>query len=150
LASNAFHFFRCLEAKEIRLIREILANEASTLEMNLDLFYRWLTVGDRCPDPAGIRPSPEVLYSYAGFFLDTLGGQAYLFRRPGALRVLVSYYSLLILAEADRNGKNRYGIDLAPHAHSLASEMNRHPELLFQKEYSRRLLELCRVYPIRR
>lgn len=150
LAGNAFHFFRRLEGREIRLIKEILLNEATTLEMNLDLFFRYLTLGDRCPDPEGMRPSPEILYSYAGFFLNTLGGQAYLFRRPGALRVLASYYCLLILHDAEKRGGNRYGIDLAPQVIALAGEMSLHGELLFQKEYSRRLVELQGLYPIRR
>jgi hypothetical protein len=150
LASNAFHFFRLLEGREIRLIQEILLNEASTLEVNLQLFFRWLTLGDRCPDPEGVRPSSENLYSYAGFFLNTLGGQAYLFRRPGALRVLVSYYCLLILHEADKKGRNRYGIDLAPQVNALAGEMNRHGELQFRSQYARRLSELQALYPIRK
>ncbi|MBN1104698.1 MAG: hypothetical protein JXL84_14870 [Deltaproteobacteria bacterium] len=150
LAGNAFHFFRRLEGRDLRLIREILLNEASTLEANLQTFYQWLTLRDRCPDPEEVRPSPEILYSYAGLFLNTLGGQAYLFRRSGSLRVLVSYYCLLILHDAEKKGKNRYGIDLSPHVNALAAEMRRHGELLYQKEYSRRLSELQRFYPIRK
>lgn len=150
LASNAFHFFRHLEGRELRLIQEILLNEASTLEVNLQMFYRWLTLGERCPDPDGVRPSPEILYSYAGLFLNTLGGQAYLFRRPGSLRVLVSYYCLLILHDAEKKGRNRYGLDLASQVNALVAEMHRHQELLFYKEYSRRLVELQGLYPIRR
>jgi hypothetical protein len=150
LASNAFHLFRHLEGKEIRLLREILGNEATTLETNLELFFRWFTLGDRCPDPGVGRPSPEMMYTYAAFFLNTLGGQAYLFRREGTIRVLVSYYSLLILHEAEQKGRNRYGLDLSPLVTSLVGEMSRHGELLRQKEYLRRLAELRGVYPIRR
>ncbi|MEW6668221.1 MAG: hypothetical protein AB1512_23665 [Thermodesulfobacteriota bacterium] len=150
LASNAFHFFRHLEAREIRLILEILLNEASTLEANLDLFFRWLTLGGRCPDPERVRPSSGILYSYAGFFMNTLGGQSYLYRRPGTVRVLASYYCLLILHEADKKGRNRHGIDLAPRVKALAEEMSLHGELQFQKQYSRRLSELQALYPIRR
>lgn len=150
MAGNVFHLFRHMEAKEIRLVREVLRNEATTLEMNLDLFYRWFTAGDRCPDPDGLRPPGDTLYRYAGFFLNTIGGRAYLFRRPGALRVLLSYYCLLILDEADRRGRNTHGIDLAPHVISLAREMDLHVGFLFQRQYVQKLDQLRKHYETRR
>ena len=120
---NIFFFFRVLDKNDLTLIRHILKNEEETLEPTLDLFYRWLTLGDRCPDPEGIRPSQEVLYHYAGFFLNTIGGRSYLFRRPLGLRLLGGYYSLLILHEMDKQGRNSYGVDVLPFITHLSREI---------------------------
>lgn len=146
MTKNIFHFFRALDRKDIRLIREILAREGDTLELNLDLFYQWLMLGDRCPDPDNIRPSLEVSYLYAGFFLNTIGGRAYLFRRPTLLRLLVSYYSLLIIHEADRKGRNSYGVDIFPFIVPVREELRLMPNLLLKKEYLRRLNAMEEYY----
>ncbi len=111
---NIFMFFRILDKNDFRLIRDILKNEGDSLEPTLDLFFRWASSGARCPDPEGIRPSQSMLYHYAGFFLNTIGGRSYLYRRPMGLRLLCTYYSLQILQEADKQGKNSYGIDVFP------------------------------------
>jgi len=142
ISMNIFHFFRLLNRKELRFVREIMRNEADTLEMNLELFYRWLMLGDRCPDPEEIRPSLDVLYPYAGFFMNSIGGRAYLFRRPLGLRLLIRYYCLLIIHEADKRGKNSYGIDMFPEIAPLAQEMGLYPDFHFQDEY---LLQLTRL-----
>ena len=146
MAKNIFHFFRVLDRKDIRLIREILFRESDTLELNLDLFYQWLMLGDQCPDPENIRPPLEVSYLYAGFLLNTIGGRAYLFRRPTLLRILVSYYSLLIVHEADIKGKNSYGIDIFPFIVPVREELRLIPNLLLKKEYIRRLDALEAYY----
>lgn len=146
MTKNIFHFFRTLNRKDIGLIREILARESDTLELNLDLFYQWLMLGDRCPDPENIRPPLDVTYLYAGFFLNTIGGRAYLFRRPTLLRVLVSYYSLLIVHEADIKGKNSYGIDIFPLIVPVREELRLFPNLLLKKEYIRELNKLESYY----
>ena len=146
ISMNIFHFFRLLNRKEIRLIREIMRNEADTLEMNLELFYRWLMLGDRCPDPEDTRPSLEALYPYAGFFLNSIGGRAYLFRRPLGLRLLIRYYCLLIIHEADKRGKNSYGIDPFPEIAPLAEEMGLYPDFHFQNDYLLQLTTLQNYY----
>ena len=150
LNSNIYHLFRVLDRKDIRLIREVIANESETLEMNVELFYRWLTLGERCPDPEGIRPSQEALYHYAGFFLNTIGGRSYLFRRPLRLRLLGTYYSLLIVHEADKEGRNLYGIDPFPHIAPLAKEIALYPSFRFQGTYLEKLEELEKYYLQRR
>jgi hypothetical protein len=146
MANHIFYFFRNLEPKEIRLLKDILANEASTLESNLDLFFRWLFQGADCPESVGARPSTSVLYAYAGFFLNTIGGRAYLSRSSQGVRDLVTYYCLLILNDADKRGKNAYGIDIAPQVRALSKEMAYHKEYLYQKEYLQKLEELEEFY----
>jgi hypothetical protein len=146
MTRNIYHFYRLLESEDIRLIREILRNEADSLELNLDIFYKWLMLGDQCPDPQKTRPSLEVLYQYAGFFLNTIGGRAYLYRRPLNVRLLISYYSLLIVHEADKRGKNTYGIDVFPEVTPLAREISLYPDFHFQNEYIFQLTKLQNYY----
>jgi hypothetical protein len=135
IIGNLYHFFRILDRKDLSLIRAVLKNERDTMEISLEMFYRWLTLGDRCPDPENIRPSITVLYQYAGFFINTTGGRAYLFRRPSGLRLLVSYYCLLIVHEADKKGRNNYGIDIFPLIEPLKNEIRYYPDFRFQEEY---------------
>ncbi|MDY7038636.1 MAG: hypothetical protein SV375_21100 [Thermodesulfobacteriota bacterium] len=146
MTRNIYYFFHLLDKKELRLIREIIRNESGTLELNLELFYRWLMLGDHCPDREGIRPAPYVLYQFAGFFLNTIGGRSYLFRRPTGIRLLVSYYCLLIIHEADKTGGNSYGIDIFPDIAPLAREISTYPDFHFQNEYINRLTQLQNYY----
>jgi hypothetical protein len=146
MTRNIYHFYRLLESEDIRLIREIMRNEADSLELNLDIFYKWLMLGDQCPDPQKTRPSLEVLYQYAGFFLNTIGGRAYLYRRPLNVRLLISYYSLLIVHEADKMGNNSYGIDVFPEVTPLAREISLYPDFHFQNEYILQLTQLQNYY----
>jgi hypothetical protein len=146
MAKNIFYFFRVLDDTDLRLIQEIVEHEQDTLEMNLVIFYKWLMLGDQCPDPDKIRPSFPIVYSFSGFFINTIGGKAYLFRRSPQLRQLVNYYALLILHEADKRGDNIYGIDILPDLHSLIKEMGTNPDLILQPEYMDRLNALGVYY----
>jgi hypothetical protein len=150
LSKNIFYFYRLLDKNEIQLIKEILKNETGSLELNLNLFYEWLTTGNRCPDKNRIKPSMNVLYPYAGYLINSIGGRAYLFRRRPALRLLVSYYCLLIVHEADKTGKNSYGIDIYPQVATLREEMSYHDDFLFQKTYLDTLDDLSNYYSERR
>ncbi|MBW1997431.1 MAG: hypothetical protein JRJ29_05615 [Deltaproteobacteria bacterium] len=152
ITKNIFHFFRILDKRDLRLIKEILKNENDSMEMNLALFYVWLTGKESspCPDQEGIRPPLQVLYKYAGFFLNTIGGRSYLFRRSTKLRLLVSFYSLLIVHEADIQGKNTYGIDVLPLIQPLEEEIALYPDLYFKDEYLERLDEIALYYAERR
>jgi len=146
MTKNIFHIFRVLSKTDIRLVKEITINESETMELNLEMFYRWLLLGNQFPDPDELRPSFDVLYQYAGFFLNTIGGRAYLSRRPMALRMLLSYYSLLIVHEADRKGNNTYGIDIFPFIAPLLTEMAIYPDLKLKKEYIQKLNQMESYY----
>ncbi|MFH1487398.1 MAG: hypothetical protein ABII06_00690 [Pseudomonadota bacterium] len=150
MTKNIYHFFRILEKKDIRLIRDVIRNEADTLELNMDLFFKWITMGDRCPDPENIRPSLDVMYQYAGFFLNTIGGRSYLFRRAIPVRLLLSYYSILITHEADKQGKNNYGIDVFSQIAALAGEIGMYTDFQFQNEYLQRLNGISKYYTEKR
>ena len=146
IIKNVYHLYRVLDHKDLRLIREVLRNEQDTMELNLNLFYGWLTSGERCPEAKGFRPSTEISYHYAGFFLNTLGGRAYLFRRPSGIRLLVTYYCLLIVHEADKRQKNNYGIDIFPFIAPLKEDMSYHPGLQFKNEYIEHLPQMQLYY----
>ncbi len=145
LTKNIYHFYRALGRKDLRLIREILKNESDTMEINLEIFFRW-AMATQCPDNLGLRPSFDVLYKYAGFLLNTIGGRAYLARRAPTLRLLLSYYCLLIIHEADKRGKNSYGIDPYPFLDPLREEISHYPDLEFQADYLKSLEKVEAYY----
>jgi hypothetical protein len=150
MTKNVYHFYRILDEDEIRLTKQILKNEAEYLEINLETVFQWLMPADPCPDLDQARPSLDVLYPYAGFFLNTIGGRAYLFRRSTPIRLLVSYYSLLIIHEVDKRGENTYGIDIFPEVSRLAREISVYPDFQLQNTYIQQLTELQNYYLERR
>ena len=150
IIKNVYHFYRVLDRKDLRLIRHIVTEEKETLEFNLELFYRWVGLRNRCPDPEGVRPSKDMLYKYAGFFINTTGGRACLFRRSSDIRLLVSYYCLLIINEADKKGGNSSGIDILPYIEPIREEILLHTHFQFQSEYINKLDSLKRFYRGRR
>ena len=150
MTKNVYHFYRVLDEDEIRLTKQILKNEAEYLEINLETFFQWLMPADPCPDLDLARPSLDVLYPYAGFFLNTIGGRAYLFRRSTPVRLLTSYYSLLIVHEAEKRGENTYGIDIFPEISRLAREISVYPDFQLQNTYIQQLTELQNYYLERR
>ncbi len=150
MSANIYHLFRVLADRDIHLAREVLRHEAGSLELNMDLLYGWLTSGDRCPDPEGLRPSDDVLYRYAGFFMNTIGGRAYLYRRAARVRLLVSYYALLILHRADLAGRNTYGIDVYPLVRQVREEMSLQHDFHFHGAYLEGLTAMEAHYAARR
>jgi len=143
---NIYHFYRALGLKDLRLIKLILRNETDTMEINLALFYRWLMSGEECTRKGGLPPSPDTLYRYAGFFVNSIGGRAYLFRRETKLRLLLDYYCLLIVHEADKKKMNSFGIDIAPFLEPLAEDIENFQLLYFRREYAGKLIDLKSYY----
>ena len=135
MLKNIFFFSRALDRKDLRLFKEVVKKERDTLEINLEMFYRWVMLGKLCPNPEQVRLPFEVMYRYAGFFLNTTGGRAYLFRRSLPLRLLLTYYSVLIVHQADRLGRNSYGINIFPYIQPLKDEISLYPDFEFQDQY---------------
>jgi len=122
IIKNIYHFYRALDSKDLKLIKVILENEADTMEINLALFYQWLMSSEECGQKE-IQPTLDTLYRYAGFLVNSIGGRAYLFRRKTKLRLLLYYYSLLIIHEADKKKMNSFGVDITPFLEPLAEEI---------------------------
>jgi len=132
---NLTHFFRILGPVDIVTAKEMLSDERQNLEQSMALFYTWSEMQSSCPPSARALALPlEKLYEYAGFFMNTLGGKAYLFRRDPDLRLLVQYYAVLILDQAETASMNRYGIDIRKPLASLIKEM-RNADYLTNKEH---------------
>jgi hypothetical protein len=146
IINNIYHFYRALELKDLKLIKLILKNEADTMEINFALFYKWLMSNDECGQKKGIPPTLDTLYRYAGFLVNSIGGRAYLFRRATRLRLLVYYYSLLIMHEADKKKMNNFGVDITPFLEPLAEEIENYQFLYFRKEYAGKLIDLKDYY----
>ena len=65
------------------------------------------------PFPVTRSPCPSSGFTITPvFFLNTLGGRSYMLRRESKLRMLVSYYAILIVDRANDEKFNRYGIDV--------------------------------------
>ena len=146
LMSNMAYFYRVLGKKRVDLIRAILKNESDITESVLTTFYQWTSSCNRYDEMAKECPSLKVLYEYAGFFLNTLGGRNYLMRRNAQLRILTSYYCLLILDKANDETLNRYGIDIRPHIKLVLSEIKNAKSLIYKKQYLKRLKTLEAKY----
>jgi len=142
---NVSHFFRVLGKKRTELVAEILKNEQEILEPTMRVFYQWFT------GPAGTlkgRPSLPVMYEYASFFLNTLGGRSYLMRRDSKVRLLTTYYCILILDRANDNGLNPNGVDIRPLIALTANDMRSQKGLIYQKSYLAELSRLADKYPM--
>ncbi len=123
LLKNTAHFFRILGKKNILVLKGILDREKGSLEEILSTFYA-LSIYPECLEKEYFLKLPlDSLYDYAGFFLDTMGGRLYLFRRDSTSRMIVSYYAILIINRANVEGSDKHGIDLLPSVNALIEEI---------------------------
>jgi hypothetical protein len=142
---NVSHFFRVLGKKRTELAAEILKNEQEILEPAMRVFYQWAT------GPASTlkgKPSLPVMYEYASFFLNTLGGRSYMMRRDSKVRLLTTYYCILVLDRANDNGMNPNGVDIRPLIGLTANDIRSQKGLIYQKPYLAELSRLADKYPM--
>jgi len=104
-----------------------------------------------CPsclqDNFSLHISSDSLYNYAGFFLNTMGGRLYLFRRDSVSRMTVNYYGILIIDKANRESNNRNGIQIKQAIDTMIAEIENSGEQLRLKErYLDKLYELKEKY----
>lgn len=123
LLKNTAHFFRILGKDNVLLLKGILDREHDELESIMDTFYRLTAYPDIIASEYGIQLREDELVDYCGFFLSTMGGRLYLFRRDSTSRMVVTYYAIKVLDRANRNGNNKLGIDLLPPVRNLIEEM---------------------------
>lgn len=146
LTRNIAHFYRVLGSKRIELTKAILANEADIIESVMATFFAWSTVCERSEKRLPGCAALEVLYEYAGFFLNTLAGKSYLLRRDSKIRLLTSYYSTLILDRAIAEKMNRNGLDIRAHIAPLLPEIVNRKGLIYHERYVRALEDLTEKY----
>ena len=147
LYRNMAHFFRVMGKKRINLTRDVLQNEDEILESAIQTFYLWATDETADREKSG-QPTLKTLYAYSGFFLNTLAGKSYLLRRNSKIRLLTTYYSVLILDRANDEQLNPAGIDIRPHIEFLLNDLQNQIGLIHQKQYLSELLKLADKYKL--
>ncbi len=138
LRSNMAHLFRVMGKEDISLTLDILSHEEKEIEHAMEVLYEWGVLEAERKGGA-IGADMGGLYEYAVFFLNTVGGKAYLLRRDSEVRILLTYYSILILDRADTQQMNRHGVDILPHVNSLIDDINRYNGLDHKDKYLARL-----------
>jgi hypothetical protein len=140
---NTAHFYRIIGKKNIIILKTILDKEKPYIENTLADFYVLTNYPDCLQKTFSLRVPPYSIYDYAGFFLNTMGGRLYLFRRDSVSRMTVSYYGILIVDKANRESNNRDGIQIKQAIKSLITEIeNSGNQLLLKDRYLDKLYEL--------
>ena len=142
LVRNVTHFYRVLGKDRIDLLKEILKSESAVLEPAMAVMFAWVTACNKKAD----KPNLNALYQYAHFFLNTLGGRSYLLRRDAKLRMLINYYSLLIIDMANESKLNSYGLDIRPFLDYVFYDINNQKGLMYRQRYLSRLSALQNKY----
>ena len=145
LYRNMAHFFRVMGKKRVNLTRDVLQNEDEILESAMQTFYLWATDETADREKSG-QPTMKTLYAYSGYFLNTLGGKSYLLRRSSKIRLLTTYYSVLILDRANDEQLNPVGIDIRPYIEFLLNDLQSQIGLIHQKQYLSELIKLADKY----
>lgn len=147
LLRSMSHFYRVLGSDHLTFIKRVLTDEAEMLEPALASFYEWFSNAQKCKNAPAETPTLETLYNYSCFFLNTLAGKSYLMRRSSKIRILASYYSVLIIDKANDETLNQYGYDIRANIRLLSDDIENHRKLLYKKKYIDRLNEIARKYP---
>jgi hypothetical protein len=146
MVRNVAHFYRAMGKKRVFATRQVLQNESEIIESVMKTFYQWFTMESGGPAALEGRPSPKVMYEYAGYILNTLGGRSYLLRRSPKVRALTGFYCVLALDRANELELNTKGIDIRPYIKSSLMEVENQIGLIHQKEYITKLSELNMKY----
>ncbi len=120
---NTAHFFRISGKDNILMLKGILNSEKAALEQILADYYFLITTPECIHSKYAKNINGDALYEYACFFLNTMGGRLYLFRRDSESRMVVTYYAILLVDQANRQQNNRHGIALKSAINMLISEM---------------------------
>jgi len=147
ILKNMAHFFRVIGGKNILIIKRILDRERETIEDVAADVFLWTTGGEECSDEAFSFHAPlDKLYEYAGFFLNSMGGRSYLFRRDSRSRLLINYYAILLVDRANMKGINRHGIDIKPLLPVIIGEIEGSNQLIYKEKYLDNLYALIEKY----
>ncbi len=147
ILQNTAHFYRVLGKKNIFILKKIMAHEKEMLEPVMGDFYALMLQRNEClQQEYPIQLPLEKVYNYSVFFLNTLGGQAYLFRRDSSIRMLTHYYCILVLDQANEKGINHLGVDIRFHMDKLIEELTSFSGLNQRDAYLNTLLLMQEKY----
>jgi hypothetical protein len=141
LKLNQEHFLRVIGKENMGLLLDVLANETELMESTAEMLFDWLNKGIEARNPE-IRMTNKELYEYAAFFLTTLSGKAYLWRRDSKTRILATYYSVLAVDRANRDRTNRHNVDIRPAAAQLMDDVVNYKNLSYRGQYVKKLKAL--------
>jgi hypothetical protein len=146
IVENSFYFFRLLGKEKIDIVREVIKFESDLAEPLMGIMYYWLMTGRSCDKLPSPSAALKILYKYAGFFLDTLGGHSYLYRQDSRIRLLSVYYSVLVIHEANMRELNEVGLDLRYFLPNIFQEIQSRNDLLYAEDYLQTLTNLQLQY----
>lgn len=146
ILTNMAHFFRIIGHRNILLMKGILDRERDKIEDVAAELYEWTIVGRCTGDTFQMNVPLDQVYEYAGFFLNTMGGRSYLFRRDSRSRLLVNYYAILIVDRANKENMNRHGLDIREIIPRLIQEIEATNQLIYKEDYIDKLLDLQEKY----
>ncbi len=135
ILQNTAHFFRIIGKKNILILKGILDREKATFEQTLADFYELTQQSGCLQERFNLNVPSDSLYLYSGFFLNTMGGRLYLFRRDSMSRMVVNFYAIVTVENANRQGRNQYGIDIKSAIDSLIEEIESSKIDLKMREY---------------
>jgi hypothetical protein len=144
MLKNVSYFFRVMGKKRVQLVAEILKNEPEIMEPAMRVFFQWYA-GPL--EKLRGKPSLKTMYANASFLVDTFGGRSYLLRRDSRIRLLSTYYCILVLDRSNDQKMNPNGIDIRPLIAATAKDIRSHTGLAYQKQYLAELERLARKYP---
>lgn len=140
MLSNIFHLSRVVGRKTLRYPTQLLASQQELAEPLALAVYRWMISREQCLETTPL--DGDVLYAYAGFLFQTMGGQAYLRRRMPQVEGLTCFYALQVIDSAQQRGYNPDGID--PRKEIVrCSELLAEQPLAFHTEYLAALEEMA-------
>jgi hypothetical protein len=146
LLKNMAHFFRIIGKKNILLLKSILDREREKIEDIAADLYLWIE-DEKCrSDELAWQPKFTAVYEYAGFFINTMSGRSYMFRRDSRSRLLVNYYAVKLIDRANEKGMNGYGIDISGFIPLLMQEIEATNQLIYKEDYIDQLLHLQEKY----
>ncbi len=123
ILQNTAHFYRIIGKNNILVLKGILDREKDQFENVLNHYYSVFQTPS-CPSNSfNLRVTETSLYDYAGFFLNTMGGRLYLFRRDSMSRIVVSYYAILLVDQANKEARNKYGIEIKTAIDQVLAEL---------------------------
>lgn len=146
IIENSYYFFRLLRREKMNIVREVLQYEADLAEPLMGVLYHWLMSGRTCDQQKSSTANLDIMYRYAGFFLNTLGGHSYLYRRDSRISLLTTYYSILVVHEANSRGFNEVGLDLRFFLPLIFGEIQSRNDLLYAEDYLQTLTDLQLQY----
>ncbi len=135
ILKNTAHFFRICGKDNIFMMKGILDNEKGNLEQILADYYHLVTTADCSQTTYASDIDNDALYEYACFFLNTMGGRLYLFRRDSQSRMVVTYYAILLIDQANKQKNNHHGITIKPSVDMLIAEMESGGSALKRLDY---------------